>query len=179
MPRLFVALTLPESLAERLTWLQGGIPGARWESADKLHMTLQFLGAVEHGVKNVGRALEQVRMEPFHLQLAGVGHFPPRGEPRSIWVGVRDPKRVTELHARVTRVLESVGVDLDRRRFAPHVTLARLHRAPEDKVVEFLRHHALFEAEPFVVQRIVLMSSVLGPGGSKYRIEQSIRLRTE
>lgn len=176
MPRLFAALNLPESLTQRLVLLQGGIPGARWEPADKLHLTLRFIGEVEGGVmKSVIAALGKVTMPPFELQLASVGHFPPRGQPKSVWTGVREASEVTELHRRIERALASTDVEPDRRKFAPHVTLARLRNAPEHKVAEFIQDHALFLSEPFEVSRFWLMSSVRSPAGSKYRVERVYR----
>lgn len=175
--RVFVALELPEVLTMQLSLMGGGIPGARWEQQEKLHLTLRFLGEVEGLVlAETIAALERVRMEPFLLTLAGVGHFPPRGQPKSVWAGVRDAKDVSELHDRIERELDDVDVEKDRRKFAPHVTLARLKAAPEKKVVDFLMHHSLFEAPPFEVAHFTLMSSVRSPSGSKYRVEQRFPL---
>jgi 2'-5' RNA ligase len=175
--RLFVALELPEMLAQQLALMGGGIPGARWEPVEKLHLTVRFLGELEGAVLDETiEALERVRMDRFSLTLSGVGHFPPRGQPRSVWAGVQDAKAVTELHEKIERELEDVDVDPDRRKFAPHVTLARLKGSPERKVAEFLMHHSLFVAPPFDVEWFTLMSSVTSPGGSKYRVEQRFEL---
>lgn len=175
--RVFVALELPEVLAQQLALMGGGIPGARWEPAEKLHLTVRFLGEIEGAVlDDTIAALGRVRMDRFWLTLAGVGHFPPRGQPRSVWAGVKDPTQVTALHEKVERALEDVDVEPDRRKFAPHVTLARLKGSPERKVAEFLMHHSLFSAPPFHVEHFTLMSSVRGAAGSKYRVEQRFEL---
>ena len=42
--RLFVALDLPHPVRERLRWLAGGLPGARWLPPENLHFTLRFIG---------------------------------------------------------------------------------------------------------------------------------------
>ncbi|MFC7608726.1 2'-5' RNA ligase family protein [Teichococcus aestuarii] len=47
MPRLFVALPLPEALREQLSDLAGGLPGARWVPPENYHLTLRFIGEVE------------------------------------------------------------------------------------------------------------------------------------
>jgi 2'-5' RNA ligase len=172
MPRLFVALTLPEAITDHLLLVQGGIPGAKWEAKDKLHLTLRFIGEVDGGTaRDIVEALARIEVEPFELALSGVGHFPPRGAPRSVWAGVDDPDPVADLHARIERALSTVGLEPERRKFAPHVTLARLKHSPEKKVVEFLQNHALFHSASFVVSSFCLMSSVLNPGGSRYRVE--------
>ena len=44
MPRLFVALALPDPLREQLADLAGGIPGARWVAPENYHLTLRLIG---------------------------------------------------------------------------------------------------------------------------------------
>jgi 2'-5' RNA ligase len=175
--RLFVGLGLPESITSHLLLLQGGIPNARWEPAQKLHLTLQFLGELDGGqAEEVIEALERVRADAFTMTLAGVGHFPPRGKPRSVWVGIEDPAPVAALHRKIERALATVDVEPDRRKFAPHVTLARLAGSPEHRVAGYLTHHALFRSAAFSVTEFTLYSSVLGPRGSKYRVEAAFGL---
>ncbi len=45
--RLFLALSLPEPLRERLAALCTGLPGARWVAPENLHLTLRFIGEVD------------------------------------------------------------------------------------------------------------------------------------
>ena len=45
--RLFVALPIPDAVAQRLMLMQGGVPGARWQSREQLHLTLRFIGEVD------------------------------------------------------------------------------------------------------------------------------------
>lgn len=177
MKRLFVAIPLPELLAQQLVLLQGGIPGARWEPAEKLHLTLHFIGETDAGhMRRLEAGLRRIQAAPFSLALRGVGHFPPRGQPRVVWAGVDAPPDLVQLHARVGRMLEEEGAEIERRKFAPHVTLARLRDAPAAKVAEFIVHHNLFSTPPFAVDRFTLMSSVRGPRGSSYREEASFPL---
>ena len=44
MPRLFIALPVPEDIADELTTLQSGVPDARWVPAENFHVTLCFAG---------------------------------------------------------------------------------------------------------------------------------------
>ena len=48
MPRLFVALPVPEEIADDLLALQSGVPDARWIAPENFHVTLCFAGEV-HG----------------------------------------------------------------------------------------------------------------------------------
>lgn len=177
MPRLFIALDLPQVVGDHLALVQGGVPGARWEAREKLHLTLRFLGELDGGTaRAVAEALGDVQQPRFELAVRGVGHFPPRGEPRSLWAGVDDPAPLHALHDRIERVLARLGLPRDERKFAPHVTLARLREAPRGRVMAFLEHNALLETARFAVVDFVLMSSVRTASSSSYRIEQRFAL---
>jgi len=90
MYRLFAALALPEDIVLRLQGLCGGVPGAFWETAENLHLTLRFIGEVPGDVaEDVAYALAGVRHEPFDLELAGVGHFSSGPVVRVLWAGLR------------------------------------------------------------------------------------------
>lgn len=177
MARIFIGLELPTIVRDHLALLCGGVPGARWEAHDKLHLTVRFVGDIEgDSLRRLGGALARVQAPAFELELAGVGFFPPRGQPKSLWAGVADARALVELHRRIARALASTDVPADPRKFAPHVTLARLRDAPDDRVAGFLAQHALFRTAPFELRAFGMFSSVLGPGGSKYRIERSYPL---
>ncbi len=170
--RLFVGLPVPEPLATQLTLLGGGIEGARWESADKLHLTLRFLGDVDGGARtDLDAALRTVSADPFEITLRGCGHFPPRGDPRVLWVGIAPCPALLALQTRIEAAVRGAGFDPEPRKFSPHVTLARLRNAPARKVAAWISSHALWDAPPFAVEAFTLFSSVLGPRGSKHTPE--------
>jgi RNA 2',3'-cyclic 3'-phosphodiesterase len=178
MSRLFVGIDLPDVIDAQLQLLGGGIPGARWEPADKLHITLLYLGEVDGGTqRDVEAALRRIVMAPFSVAIAGVGHFPPRGVPRSIWAGLSDDSAVHSLHGKVERALSTLDIEPDDRKFIPHVTLARLRDAPERKVAEFLAGNSLFRTPEFDVEAFQLFSSIRSPSGSKYLLEAEFPLR--
>lgn len=175
--RLFVGIELPSVIADHLALVGGGIPGARWEDRDKLHVTVRFIGEVDGGTKRrIEEALDTVRCSPFELAAADVGFFPPGGKPRILWAGVEPTEPLHELHDRIERALAHAGLPPEGRKYTPHITLARLRDPPRHKVIEFLQHHALLRTGTFDVESFQLYSSVLSPGGSKYRIEHHYRL---
>jgi len=170
--RLFVGIDLPDAIDDHLALIGGGIPGARWDEPDKLHITVRFIGEVDGGTKRrLEDALDSVRVAPFTLSVAGLGHFPPSGKPRILWAGLDQPAPLHDLHARVERALSSVGLEPEGRKYAPHITLARLRDPPRRRLVEFMQHHALLRTASFEVDAFQLYSSVLSRRGSKYRIE--------
>ena len=177
--RLFVGIAIPPLLGQQLALLGGGIEGARWDDAEKLHLTLRFLGDVDGGMRAaLDEALGSITAERFALTLRGCGHFPPRGEPRVLWIGVEDNPALLALQRRVEAAVRDVGFEPDTRNYAPHVTLARLRRPNARKLAAWLSSHALWDAPPFEVQAFTLLSSILGPGGSKYTPEATYPLET-
>ncbi len=182
MPRLFLALPVPAAVAEPLALLAGGIPGARWQPAEKLHLTIRFIGDVDAGaMRRLEGALPPIPVPAFDLALGGMGLFPPRGAPRALWIGVAppEPAELAKLHTYTGRVLARLGLPADRRAFAPHVTLARLRRSPIPAVMDFVARNALLRPPPFPATHLNLYSSVLARSGSRYRVEAAFPLETQ
>jgi 2'-5' RNA ligase len=93
--RLFLAFELPEDLrvriAERVEPLRSTLPPASWVPAERLHLTLAFLGEVEEPrVTALDGALRPVFADAprLCLRLAGPGTFPPARPARVAWIGV-------------------------------------------------------------------------------------------
>ena len=151
MPRLFVALDLPDSVKRSLEPLAKGLGDVRWSTPDQQHLTLRFIGEVGNGaVPEVVEALATVPAMPFALTLEGLGHFPPRGEPRVLWVGVQKSAELARLKRRIDRALEQAGIPPDGRKFAPHVTLARFREPPlPDRFGSWVARRSLFRTQPF------------------------------
>lgn len=179
MARLFLGLDLPHEVDLHLELMSVGVPGARWEGRDKFHLTLSYLGEVDGRVqREVVDALTGLRFAPFDLTLKGVGFFPPRGDPTSLWAGVADPGPVTALKQRIDARLRGVDVLPDARKFQPHVTLARVKDSPAPAIVAYISDHVLFRSETFRVDEVFLYSSVRTAKGSHYRREAGFPLRT-
>ncbi len=188
--RLFVALDLPvahrREVVRRAGSLRGELPPARWVKAEAMHLTLVFLGDTPPRLLDpLSAALAPAfaASVPFDLVLSGGGTFPPRGPARAAWVAVHGVEvagaveagggGATALVALQGRVADAVADALERpaerKRYHPHVTVARPRRPWNRSAVE--RFAAAFEtpvAEPFRVGEGVLYRSRLDPGGAIY-----------
>ena len=178
MTRLFVALSLPEDVRRRLEMLRGGLPGARWQSAEQMHLTLRFIGEVDGAAfAEIMDALAEIEVDAFTLTLEGVGHFPTRGRVRILWAGVAPNPALMRLRERTEAVITGLGFEPDGRNYAPHVTLARFaSRVPAHRLQEFVSYHGPFSSGPFDVRSFELYSSHLGAGGAHYAVEASYPL---
>ncbi|WP_051630691.1 RNA 2',3'-cyclic phosphodiesterase [Afifella pfennigii] len=176
MPRLFTALELPADIAFSLSLLRGGLPGARWIDPENYHMTLRFIGDVDHNIAHeVAGTLARVSRPSFKLALAGLGSFGSR-KPHSLWAGVAPSQELKELQADLERRLQRLGLEPDRRKFTPHVTLARLKTASQAEVAAYLTLRGDFRTPPFKVGRFVLLSSRASKGGGPYIVEEAYPL---
>lgn len=176
--RLFVGIDLPWTLRNRIAALtMTGIQGARWVPPENYHLTLRFIGEVPPPVaEEVDLALAALRGKGLELTLAGVGTFSKGGRANTLYVGVERNPRLEHLQNKVETALQRVGLEPERRRFQPHVTLARLDCSPEFKLVEFVQAHSLFRADPFPVEHFTLFSSQLGKEQSVYTAEVEYEL---
>ena len=172
MLRLFVALGLPPELRTEVAALAGGIPGARWIPSENYHLTLRFIGEIENWrAQEVDDALAAIRGTAFELTLRGVGTFEKAGRIHSLWVGAERNEALAHLQNKVETALQRIGLPPERKRFSPHVTIARTDRAPPEKVIAYVQAHNLFRAEPLQVDCFTLFSSRLGKEASVYTPE--------
>jgi 2'-5' RNA ligase len=170
--RLFVGIDLPWELRERLDALEGNIPGARWVPVDNYHLTLRFIGEVgKHQAEEIDLALSALKARAFPLTLSGVGTFAKGGRDTTLWVGVERNPQLEHLQNKVETALQRIGIEADRRRFNPHVTLARLDNAPPAKLAAFVQANNLFRAAPIEVEHFTLFSSVLAKDAAVYTAE--------
>ena len=180
VPRLFVALQLPDSLKRDVGELQSGLRSARWLDEDALHLTLAFIGEVDvSAMRRIEDALATVTAPVLGVELRGIGCFPPRGAPRVLWTGASPKDELVLLAATVRRALGRAGVALERRRFMPHVTIARFRRPPSPaEMKRFLGSHSLFRTPRVDIAAFHLFSSVLRSSGARYTIEATMPLTT-
>jgi len=175
MPRLFVAIDLPEQVRDTLAGFARELPGARWVPAEQLHLTLRFIGEVDPpAFAAIKAALSGLRFPEFPLALRGVGHFPPGKRPRVLWVGVDPSDPPMRLQRELELALVGTGLPPDLRRFAPHITVARLKETPLAPFDAFEIRHRDLILPPFRVREMILYSSILTDQGAIHQRESAV-----
>jgi 2'-5' RNA ligase len=176
--RLFVAVELPEDVREELAaWARralGGERDVRLLPAESLHLTLCFIG--ERPVADID-LVAQLALEPTRplpgMALDGMVGLPLR-RPRVLAVRIADPDgELGRLQADVVHALEQVGHPAERRRYRPHVTVARIRGQRPSRLVGV--------AEPvpsltFDGDALTLFRSRLEPSGARYEALASVPL---
>ena len=178
--RLFVALSLPAGVLKDLARLCSGLPGARWVAPENMHVTLRFIGEVDGpGADDVHMALRGVRGRTFPLYLSGLGSFQRGRKLRMLWAGVDDQPVLVHLRDDVEKALVGSGLEPERRKFKPHVSLARFKEQPGNKLGPYLEANGTFSAGPFPVTAFVLMRSYLSQAGAHYEVMADYPLEGE
>jgi len=172
--RLFAAVTLPEDLAERLTQLMQGVPGAKWRPQENLHLTLAFFGDINEAVaRELDAELEEVRAQPFEIALKGTGVFG-GADPHALWMGATRPPELLQLNKACLKAARRAGVETEKRAYAPHVTLAYLRDPDRDRLARFVQRTALYETPAFRVTSFSLFSSWSGKKGPNDYVEEAV-----
>lgn len=171
MPRLFTALEIPPEVGQTLSFLRGGLSGARWIDPENYHVTLRFIGDVDDATaRDVMDTLAGVRRPAFEMELDGLDQFGGR-KPRSLFAVVRNSAALLDLQAEVERRLQRLGLAAEGRNFRPHVTLARMRDVSARQVADYLALRSPYRSAAFTVPRFVLFSSRDSVGGGPYLVE--------
>ena len=180
--RLFVAVELaPHARAEVSRALEGVrplAPRARWVSPDKLHLTLQFLGAVEEDrLQSIQERLDRVATlgAVFPLELSGAGTFGRPASPSVLWLGAtQGGTEVAALARWVGEQLGPLGFTPNDRAYVPHLTLARAagHHG-EPAFAACVAALSALRLEAYRVERLVLRETL--PDG-RYTVAHESRL---
>lgn len=172
--RLFVAVDPPAEVCEELSsWAREAVAGWReWArraprvlERSALHLTLCFLGSRPVGeIDALRAALERSAGKVGELSFSAPLWLPPR-RPHALAVEVHDHGGgLAALQSALARELSQASSwEPERRRFRPHVTLARMREGPREVVV--------LPATPrlaFTPESVVLYRSRPTPAGSEY-----------
>ena len=189
--RAFVAIELDDALKAALGRIQAQLKRgrmshvARWVSPESIHLTLKFLGDVPvDRVEDIKQAIQRacISLGPFSIAVSDTGCFPTASRPRVIWVGIGgDTEELARLQHSVESELVGIGFAAERRRFHPHLTLARTKRNVRSheraQLGESVSAANADEPASMAVREVSLMRSDLRPTGAVYTRLAAIPLR--
>ena len=158
MPRLFTALEIPSHVGQSLAMMRGGLPGARWIDPENYHLTLRFIGDIDHALaRDIAGLLGRVRRSSFELRVDGLSSFGGR-KPRAVVAAVAPAGPLMELQSEQERLLQRLGLEPEGRKYTPHVTLARLRNSSSRQVADYL---SSTRSLSFILVRSLALRAVL------------------
>jgi RNA 2',3'-cyclic 3'-phosphodiesterase len=177
LPRLFTGLEIPADIGLALSQYRGGLPGARWVEPENYHVTLRFIGDIDEAMaRDVFSVLgEGRRRGPVAVSLDRLATFG-GDRPRALFARVEPSPDLQDLQAEHERLMRRVGLPPERRKFTPHVTLARLRDTSPLDAAHYIGTHGHFPKLTFTAQRYVLYSARESTGGGPYLVEAAYPL---
>jgi len=179
--RLFVAVEIGETLAtgaaklseelERRAAAAARRAKVTWIPADRMHLTIRFIGEVDEGKASMVRdALEKpLAVVAFSLTLCGAGTFPKGGTPRVVWLGVTEGReQLVRVEREITARLTPLGIPEEDRAYSPHLTLARVRDPAGLKSARLLDGLTDRRIGTTHIETITLFHSTLSPKGPTY-----------
>lgn len=176
--RAFAALTIPDSVRDRLGAFCGGLRGRppgtelKWVRAENLHITVRFFGDLDR------KALEKARgairsldlaWDPPGLLVGALGAFPSPRRPQVYWIGIEDPTGgLAGLAAAADLAIRRAGFGPADKPFVAHLTLARTGRGLRGPDLVDLVAGLTPPDGPLTISSITLYKSDLRPEGPLY-----------
>jgi 2'-5' RNA ligase len=178
--RCFIALPTSRETKDMISAIQKTLVNTdadvRWETSDKFHITLKFLGNCEPS--KLSLLISQLEMLPrnvssLRVSYNKVGAFPDEQRPRVVWIGAEPDETLMRLQNDVESLCERFGFEHEIRAFHPHITLGRV-KGPQNmgRLTETLKSLTL---EPIHAHctHFDLVRSDLKPSGSVYTVLRS------
>ncbi|NLN56276.1 MAG: RNA 2',3'-cyclic phosphodiesterase [Clostridiales bacterium] len=160
--RLFVAVNFNNQIIDALCRASGDLKkkagSGNFTKKENFHLTLAFIGETDR-LSDVKRTLDGISFSPFEITLGKPGVFRRPGGDIYFVSALSDG--LEGLANKVSEDLRESGFDIEKRKFVPHITLARQVVGSGD---------ITFEVSPAVmaVNRISLMKSERINGVLKY-----------
>ncbi|MBN1432484.1 MAG: RNA 2',3'-cyclic phosphodiesterase [Methanomicrobiaceae archaeon] len=171
MVRVFIAAEIPDEFRQCLGEVQNELKFSKsrlsFVDPGLAHITIKFIGEVSpEKVKSIKEALEKIEFSPYEIHFRGV-FFNNPSRPRVIWTSGNDGGRSSDLKAQIEDLLEPEGILREKRKFRPHVTLARIKKF-HPSLAEYVASVQDFDFGSFDVGSLYLKSSILKPSGPVY-----------
>ena len=182
MKRLFIAIEVSKSVKQIVSnykdSLSGRISKARWVPLENIHLSLRFLGDCQD--EKIPDMIEAIRgslkrCQTFHCRTTNLGVFPNPRRAGVLWLGVADDPKLTKAYDEINKALASLGFDIEKRPFMPHITLARMKR-PGPVDINIAGSRIELESE-FIVDGVTLFESHLSSKGAMHEVVSKIKFK--
>ncbi|OIJ18579.1 2'-5' RNA ligase [Anaerobacillus alkalidiazotrophicus] len=184
-PHYFIAIPIEKRVRKKLAaWNRDETPPfERFVHEEDYHITLAFLGGIEFSlIKNLQEKLHVIadKHQTFPLIIDHIGHFGPNHAPRILWAGIKKEDKLFKLQMDVFQACLQLGMELDKRAYNPHITIARKFKgaSPFDKLQLNRSFQSVVIEEKWKVSNFVIYQTHL-QRTPKYEVISSFTLANE
>jgi len=183
--RSFIAIEINQENRTKIVEVQKELlkadAGLKFVKPENIHITLHFLG--NQDIETLNQVISHLdsifkTYPPFEFQPQGLGAFPSKGNPRVIWIGIgRGADIIENIHTESKHLLQKIGIGLEKRKYHPHLTLARKKPSKNRHLlIQLLNSYTPPEFKLQKCEEIILFKSTLTPQGPIYEKLHSWRL---
>jgi RNA 2',3'-cyclic 3'-phosphodiesterase len=182
MIRLFIALKISDEkkteIFNHCYTAAENSTGYRWETKDKVHLTLKFIGEVKEEIlPNIIDELEFVKnYSTFDCIVSRFGFFFRDNEPKILWCNLETDDSIISLVDEINNRLQKFEIEIERRKFKGHLTLLRIKEKVTEDFIKRIKEYKFYPIE-FNTNEIALIQSVLKPNGSEYKVLKIYELK--
>ena len=176
--RSFLAFKLPEEIKNTVIRVSDmakmTLKNVRWVEVANIHLTMLFMGNIrEEYISDIRESIENICFgySPFDIELKGMGVFPSARTPRVLWLGINgDIGRISFFREMLEKELQPFGINQDKRKFKPHLTLGRFKKSSEKEssLIQLLDKYRDLKSPVEKLDELVFFRSDLNHSGAKY-----------
>jgi len=183
--RLFFAIefseVIKETLHQKIDPYKRSFPEFKWIKKTSLHLTLKFIGETEDSfIPEIYKYLKDAfkNIQPFDLSTTQFGFFPSTKRARVFYLDLQKSVSLHNCYNIIEEQMNTLGIEKEKRRFQPHITLARIKNKSLSKDELDILYNENIPKMLINVQEVVLMQSELLSSGARYTPVQRFSLRT-
>lgn len=185
--RLFIAFPVSPEVEQELRQVQTKFKSLnsqnriKWVGDEGFHVTIVFLGETDENMIENIKKIFQPKADPplagkkyllFTFLLYKIDAFPNQSEPKVIVVKLTEQgSESVNFQHELVKQLQELGLEIEDRRFTPHLTLGRNKFG--DKIFGFEKID--INKISWQVNRIELIESELLPSGPSYTVIKSLQ----
>lgn len=167
--RLFISIDFPKEICHMLSKRVPDLDEWRKTAADKIHLTLFFIGdCLESEKDQLSMQLSEISFTSFQLKTGPLGVFPNQKNPKILWCGLQESEPLLMLQKKIAERADYFRNKKESKPFKPHITLARRKSGHgEEAAIQKLLDET-FDPLTVRVDSFHLKQSILKPEGAEY-----------
>lgn len=175
--RAFIAIGIPKNIQQIIKFFidslntYGDFAQVKWVKSKNLHLTICFLGNITNKqYKNINQKITKFAQatSPLTLKFTDLQFFPAAKKNCALVLNLEPNTGLIQLASNIRDKVAACGIQIDQRKFIPHLTLGRLKAKPG------LKKTNLFKIQPpplsFKAANIKLFESIAHTNDSVYII---------